>query len=549
MGLLDMFNDPQSAGLLSAGANILERSGDTSRPYGIGQALGTGINTYMQTNAAMRARQLQEAQEKQEAERRALQIQQMQGEMQVKQQVLERNDRIRARLTGGAPAQPQQQAAENYGFASAAPGGPMSPKTGGPDWMQQFQSSSGASAVPPQQRQSPMQTPGSDRQSAIAYLTNEAQVRTEEGDIEGASKALEHLAKLSPKFATEARTVMGPNGKPMLVQMADDGTVRPIQGGYGAAEKLHFGDNGQNLVGMDQYTGQVKSSIGKQQTPDSMADDRRAAAIRAQSASQFGQRLSFDKQQVEGTGPDASEAMVDAIGTGKMSPPSGYALRNPKMLQMMERVAQKYPDFDATEYDGRKRATRDFATGKQGDSIRSFAVASDHLGQLKGLITALDNGNTPLVNKYSNIIAQQTGSAAPTNFDAAKGIVAKEVLKSIVAGGGGVEERQELVNLLDNAKTTKQLNGVVDTYLHLMAAQKSGLERQYELSTGRKDAATRFNYKADASGGHGGAQQPAAAGSKSISLSDIAETARKSGRSTAEVTAAARAKGYTIGGQ
>lgn len=34
---------------------------------------------------------------------------------------------------------------------------------------------------------------------------------------------------------------------------------------------------------------------------------------------------------------------------------------------------------------------------------------------------------------------------------------------------------------------------------------------------------------------------------KKISLADIAETARKSGRTTAEVTAAARAKGYTIG--
>lgn len=36
---------------------------------------------------------------------------------------------------------------------------------------------------------------------------------------------------------------------------------------------------------------------------------------------------------------------------------------------------------------------------------------------------------------------------------------------------------------------------------------------------------------------------------KTISLADIAETARKSGRTTAEVTAAARAKGYTIGGR
>jgi hypothetical protein len=39
------------------------------------------------------------------------------------------------------------------------------------------------------------------------------------------------------------------------------------------------------------------------------------------------------------------------------------------------------------------------------------------------------------------------------------------------------------------------------------------------------------------------------AGKKYISLSDIAETARRSGKTTAEVTAAAHDKGYVIGGQ
>lgn len=210
-------------------------------------------------------------------------------------------------------------------------------------------------------------------------------------------------------------------------------------------------------------------------------------------------RLQFEKDKEDGGGTgDLSDATVDAIGQGRMKAPTGYALRNPKMANLMDRVAAKYPDYDATEYDAKQKAMRDAATGPLGNSIRSFAVATDHLGQLKGLITALDNGNTPLINKYGNIVAQQTGSVAPTNFDAAKGIVAKEVLKSIVAGGGGVEERLELERLMNSAKTTKQLNGVVDTYLHLMSAQKDGLEKQYELSTGRKDAKTRFKYTSDA---------------------------------------------------
>lgn len=209
-------------------------------------------------------------------------------------------------------------------------------------------------------------------------------------------------------------------------------------------------------------------------------------------------RLAFDKAKEEGNAPgDLSEATVDAIGQGRMKAPTGYALRNPKMANLMDRVNAKYQDFDATEYDAKQKAMRDFSTGTQGNSIRSFAVATDHLGQLNKLIDALDNGNIPLVNKYSNIVAAATGSVAPTNLDAAKLIVGKEVLKAIVAGGGGVEERQELSRTLDNAKSTKQLKGVSESYLHLMEAQKEKLERQYELSTGRKDAKTRFKYTSE----------------------------------------------------
>ncbi|WEF34853.1 hypothetical protein [Pseudoduganella chitinolytica] len=41
----------------------------------------------------------------------------------------------------------------------------------------------------------------------------------------------------------------------------------------------------------------------------------------------------------------------------------------------------------------------------------------------------------------------------------------------------------------------------------------------------------------------------AAPARKTATLADIAETARRSGKTTAEVTAALRAKGYTIGGK
>ncbi len=241
MGLLDMFNDPQSAGLLAASANILERSGDTSRPYGLGQAMGTGINSYMQTSQAMLARKQQQEQERQQAAMREMQMQEMQAEMAQKQRAQEEAARLQQFY-----AQPQD-GARHSGTAPGAPG--------------QQQASSG--------------------ESLYESMMGEAKRLQAAGFIPQAQAKMKEAISVRPKYATEGRTVMGPDGKPMLVQMADDGNVRPIQGGYGAAEKLHFGDNGQSLVGMDQYTGQVKSRLGKQQTYESLASERSAAAGRA----------------------------------------------------------------------------------------------------------------------------------------------------------------------------------------------------------------------------------------------------------------------------
>jgi hypothetical protein len=283
--------------------------------------------------------------------------------------------------------------------------------------------------------------------------------------------------------------------------------------------KIETKDAGGQIItqGTNPITNQTTtlSTLAKTQSPDNIATNQRiaaeGAANRQSQQSIAGARLAFDKSKEEGNTPsDLSEATVDAIGQGRMKAPTGYALRNPKMANLMDRVNAKYADFDATEYDAKQKAMRDFSTGTQGNSIRSFATATNHLAQLDQLVDALDNGNVPLINKISNTVAQATGSVAPTNFDAAKGIVAKEVLKSIVAGGGGVEERQELAHLLDNAKTTKQLKGVIRDYSHLMEAQKDNLIRQYELSTGRKDAKKRFAYTAEDAASPSG--KPVAAG-------------------------------------
>ena len=139
------------------------------------------------------------------------------------------------------------------------------------------------------------------------------------------------------------------------------------------------------------------------------------------------------------------------------------------------------------DYKSQEKATKDFATGMQGRQVNSFNTAIDHLDTMGKLSDALANGDTKAINAIGNMVAKQTGAPAPTSFNAAKQIVTAEVIKSIVASGGGVKERQEAEANFAAANSPAQLKGVINAYKDLMGGQLKSLELQYGNTTGRKD--------------------------------------------------------------
>jgi hypothetical protein len=184
-----------------------------------------------------------------------------------------------------------------------------------------------------------------------------------------------------------------------------------------------------------------------------------------------------------GTPVSQVQQLGDAIGKYQGAE-STVLSRVPPALkgQVLAYVSQTYPDYNPSTYDARTKAARDFTSGSQGNALRSFAVAGQHLDQLGTLVDALDNGNVQIINKIGNQIGSQMGSTAPTNFDAAKDVVSKEVTKAIVAGGGGVAERAELAEQMSNAKTPAQLKGVISQYRNLMSAQHDALVQQRQAA-------------------------------------------------------------------
>lgn len=260
----------------------------------------------------------------------------------------------------------------------------------------------------------------------------------------------------------------------------------------------------------------VLSSTAKTATPgelmvDARARERLAAETATGVLSPASLELAANMYAQSGTLP--------ALGIGK-----GAA--NVK-AQIMNRAAEITTGGNATnaadaaknilgakqDIGSQTQAVKAFATGKQGQQINAFNTAIDHLGTMDKLSDALANGDLKAINFLGNEVAKQTGQPAPTNFNAAKQIVTAEVIKAVVASGGGVTERQEAERNFANANSPAQLKGVIDTYKQLLGGQLKSLNLQYENTTGRKDFDKKLTPDAKATLAKlRGAETPAATG-------------------------------------
>lgn len=134
-------------------------------------------------------------------------------------------------------------------------------------------------------------------------------------------------------------------------------------------------------------------------------------------------------------------------------------------------------------------AARGFATGKQGDAVRSFNVAIDHLAELGRLTDALENHDIRAFNAAKNRLATEFGDPIPLEFDAAAPIVGGEVSKAVVGAVAALTDREEVRQALLNKNSPTELHGVIDVYKTLMAGQLNGYRRQFVNATGQDAAA------------------------------------------------------------
>lgn len=188
-----------------------------------------------------------------------------------------------------------------------------------------------------------------------------------------------------------------------------------------------------------------------------------------------------------GLAPDEINALSEGVRSGKLDPNR----INGKTAKLYAQMLLDDPNTNMVNLNadvgGKKATIIAFDKGKQGDTVRSLNVGISHLGTLKELTVALNNGDAKLINSLSQRFKAETGNAAPTNFDTAKRLISGEVVKAIVGAGGTGQDRQDAAESISRANSPEQIMGGADTYIKLFGGQLSGLEKQYKAGTNRDD--------------------------------------------------------------
>lgn len=271
-----MFNNFNNDALMAAAAQMLQASGPSRTPTGLGQILGGGMQTYMGAAQAAKQRELEEQQAKQMAEMRAMQMQEMQSTLTDRtrqREAAERIAQIKAKFGGGAAPAP---APAEIALGST----PMNSSMGQPMPQQ---------AAPQNEYQ--------QRMAMVAHLR--ANGAPDEADAM-AKEALQFM----PKVKEFEKVRVG--GKVLFAPLFDNGSMgEPLE--REVAEKLEFRDAGGSVVGLDSYSGAVKTTLGKTATIADGLAQRRFNLER--------EKFGYQKQQdVAGGG----------LGAGQGKAPSGY---------------------------------------------------------------------------------------------------------------------------------------------------------------------------------------------------------------------------------
>lgn len=176
---------------------------------------------------------------------------------------------------------------------------------------------------------------------------------------------------------------------------------------------------------------------------------------------------------------------VKMIAEGRRAIPTGYALRNPQVQELIAAATQYDPTLDSANAATRMATRKDFTSGKSAANITAMNTAVGHLLTLRKKAQALNNTRFPILNRVGNRLSVETGSKAVKEFEVARQAVASELTRVFRGTGGALAEVKEWEHSVDAAGSPEQLEGAIQTATELLASRLESLQEQYRQGMGR----------------------------------------------------------------
>jgi len=141
------------------------------------------------------------------------------------------------------------------------------------------------------------------------------------------------------------------------------------------------------------------------------------------------------------------------------------------------------------DYAAGTKAVAGFASGTQGNQVRSINNVVGHLQLFEDTFDALQNGDVQALNSLNAGWQKQFGKPVPATLSAMSQVIGPELLKSLVTTGAGTgperEHFAEQAGSLSNAP--EQTHSAVQALRGMLGRQLQDFELQYANSTGRDD--------------------------------------------------------------
>jgi|SRR5215472_13725744 len=188
-------------------------------------------------------------------------------------------------------------------------------------------------------------------------------------------------------------------------------------------------------------------------------------------------------QETERHNRESEKRMLSFVQPTEIVDPS-----DPKRtIKIDARTGKKIGDAPRFSEEGRffriqESGAKAYSTGIQGRQINAFGTAAAHLDTLRKLAKALDAGDTKRINQFKFWLQQELGvGQVPATFDALRPLIAGEIMKTVAASGGGVEERLQAAEAFNKALSPSTLDKVIDGEVDLLLGKINNLKAGYDV--------------------------------------------------------------------